>query len=374
MIINNISQELYSSLKREYNYLKINCVDSVLFLTYRCTSKCKTCNIWKRNSSPTEELDWHGWKKILTKLKKYEIKTIELFGGDALLRKDILFKIIEFCSKNNIKTYFPTNSILLTKEVAKGLVESGLETIYFSLDDIEDCNDKIRGVDGSFFKVKRGFENVITARGKQKAPRIVVCVTISKMNYNHFTDIVNFLNKYKIDAIYPRVLGEFDQEMVNGSIVDGIEPEPFFASTDDLSHRLTSDQYSFFKKTLLALSQTKDNGTPFIFLRSFYDTDERIITGGIGAIRRCLLCPTVLTLNPDGEVLPCMFYKNYSLGNLISSDLEDIWGSDKHKKFIYLQKKKMIKLCSNCTVRIYYPSFIETALYFRRKIFEKVTA
>jgi len=186
--------EILQTLKREYYGQKVRAMDAMVYLTNRCTSRCKTCNIWKRNAEDnSRELGWNEWAVILNKLKAYGIKTLEIFGGDALLRKDIIYNVIRFCDKNGIETFFPTNSILLDRETAKGLVDAGLGTVYISIDDVGLKNDAIRGKDGSFNMVKSALENICRERGSGKRPHIVICTTISSLNFTHFQEIVNFL-------------------------------------------------------------------------------------------------------------------------------------------------------------------------------------
>ena len=89
--------------------------DAIIFLTYRCTSRCTACNIWKRPVNIEEELTWEQWEPILENLANNNIKNIEMFGGDALLRKELLLKMIQFCTDHGIGTFMPTNSSSLTK-------------------------------------------------------------------------------------------------------------------------------------------------------------------------------------------------------------------------------------------------------------------
>ncbi|MCK4818166.1 radical SAM protein, partial [bacterium] len=149
--IKSVSLDIWQTAYREVMSHRVQGIDALIFLTYRCTSRCKTCNMWKRKTANIKaELGWKQWKNILVDMKNYGVKSIEIFGGDALLRKDIIFEIIKFCTAHGIDTYFPTNSILMDEETAKKLVDAGLGTIYFSLDDIYKESDRIRGVNDSF--------------------------------------------------------------------------------------------------------------------------------------------------------------------------------------------------------------------------------
>jgi len=363
---------LLDEIKREINSYKVRAKNSIVFLTYRCTSKCKACNIWKRNAEIKSELDWAGWRKVFQRMKDYGIETVELFGGDALLRKDIMFKIIEFCTDQKIETFFPTNSILLDKETARNLVASGLGTIYFSLDEIDSASDRIRGVKGTFDKVKKALENLIEARNNADNPRIIVCSTVSNMNYDRFMGVVDFLREYPIDGIYPRVVVEVDKKHIAESEVNGVLPDPFFVTSDGKSHLLTESQTKHFREIIDRLKLDKGGKRPFVNYQGVdLAPDSAFISGSYG-FRRCQVCSTVLALSPNGDITPCIFYPSYVLGNLHKEEgLNRIWGSRFHRDFISHQRKGHIKICAHCNLPSTYSTFSEKVEYVISRFKEK---
>jgi len=373
-LVKNIFSDLRSDLRREVCSYKVRGIDSIVFLTYRCTSKCKTCNIWRRNSDERSEMDWEGWKRVFERLRDYGIKTVELFGGDALLRKDVIFKIIRFCADNKIDTYFPTNSILLDKETAEELVDAGLGTIYISLDDIGTDSDKIRGKDGSFNLVKSAIENIIRARNGYEHPKIIVCSTISNFNFKHFGNIVNFLKDYPISSIYPRCLGEFPSKSIELSDVEGVLPEPFFVSSEGKSHLLRADEVRQFREIVKRVKAAgRKENYPYVNFRNVDIVPDTAFTSGKFGIKRCQICTTLITVNPDGDVIPCLFYPGYVLGNIRKRSVGEVWGNERHRIFIRHQRKEDIRICDNCLSRTYYPNFAESLGYYIKRFYEQIS-
>jgi len=321
--------------------------------------------MWKRTIGRDMELEWEQWRKILTNLKSYGIESVEVFGGDALLRKDVIFNMISFCSHHCIETFFPTNSILIDKETAKNLVEAGLDNIYFSLDDVGEDPNHIRGIDDSFGKVKNAIETVIAARGNQKTPAIISITTISNLNYDRYELVVEFLKDYPINAMYPRMLGEFSNKNIESSVVDNIAPEPYFAASDSISHMLTKEQYNQFREIVCKLKQRKD--IPYNNFRDVDMAPESAFTEGKYGIKKCHVCTTLVTISPLGDVIPCPFFPNYKLGNLCNDEIGSIWGNDRHKTFIRAQRDKKIAICENCNFRSFYPTLPETLTYYARR-------
>jgi len=360
-------EDILNSFKREYYGHRVRAIDAMLYLTNRCTSRCRTCNIWKRNGDAASgELGWAEWSVILKKLKDYGIKTLEIFGGDALLRKDIIFKAIRYCRDNGIETYFPTNSILLDAETARNLVEAGLGTIYISLDDVGTRNDAIRGQDGTFDRVKGAIENICRER-KGERPHIIICTTISNLNFAHFKDIVEFLKDYPVNAVYPRVVAEFSPENIARSAVGGVLPEPYFTTSDGESHLLSPEQTREFRETVKEMKAEKNGPGVYVNYWAVDMAKDEAFTRGVHEFKRCLICSTFITVDPFGNVVPCPMYNRYAIGNLLKDDLESVWGNMKHRAFIREQKKKTTKVCENCIMRVYYPTLGETCSYYLKK-------
>ena len=111
--------------QREVDYYRSSPNDVMLFLTYRCSSKCKTCNIWKRSGNINEELTLDEYKRFIDEICDYggNYNNVEMFGGDALLRKDVLIPLIKYIKEKGIqRCSLPTNGNLLDEEIAHGLV------------------------------------------------------------------------------------------------------------------------------------------------------------------------------------------------------------------------------------------------------------
>ncbi len=369
--------EFSGSITREISAGRYRAIDSMIYLTYRCTSRCKTCNIWKRNAEGSQdtELGWDQWRVILGRLSSYGIKSLEIFGGDALLRKDIIYDVIAFCRDKGMETFFPTNSLLLDREAARRLVASGLGTIYFSLDDVDVENDRIRGQKGAFELVARAMENLCRERGRGAGPKIIVCTTISNMNYDHFERVADFLRDFPVDALYPRVVCEFSRKNIEESEVEGIRPEPYFVTTEDTSHLLTREQVLVFKESLQR-ARLKGRGGKSLYInsRAVEAAGDDAFIRGRHPEKKCLVCSTFVTIDPLGNVTPCPMFNRYSIGNLLESSLCEIWGNAAHRKFVSAQREGAVRICSNCVMRGYYPTLSETCAHYLRKTMARVAS
>jgi radical SAM protein with 4Fe4S-binding SPASM domain len=225
----------------------------------------------------------------------------------------------------------------------------------------------MRGRNETFSAVKNALEHISRAR-KNGKPRIIVCTTISNINYNHLENMVKFLKGYPIDAIYPRILVEFSEENINNSMINGISPEPYFTSTDGRSHLLNKEEVGVLRGTVKGIKNFKEQSGIFINFRSIDMAGDETFTRGIRSIRKCNVCTTLCTIDPYGNIAPCPMYDKYHLGNLLVNKMEDVWGNEKHLDFVETQRRKRIAICSNCSLNEYYPSFSDTLSYYSKKI------
>jgi MoaA/NifB/PqqE/SkfB family radical SAM enzyme len=105
--------------------------------TNLCNLRCTSCpNIIKK---PKELgfMEIEEFKRIVDQVAKFEYRArVTLYlGGEPLLHKKII-EMIGYAAQHNISTDFNTNGALLTEELAENLLNSEIETISFSFDDM----------------------------------------------------------------------------------------------------------------------------------------------------------------------------------------------------------------------------------------------
>ncbi len=368
-------RSIKNAVKNSYRSRTYTPTDAIIFLTYRCTSQCKACNIWKREVNIEDELTWEQWEPILKNLAESNIRSIELFGGDALLRKDLLVNMIRFCNDHDIYTFFPTNSSSLTEKTIENLVDAGLGTIYFSLDEAPDSDESIRGVKRHFERVEKSVKLLKQARGDGKKPRIVCITTVSSMNYRRLEELTEIAYRLGADEHEIHGISEFTTKAVESSAVDGILPDPYFMPTDGKSHSFTEEEARELIVVLQRIRKQKDKYQPMsIYMANMEGRKVKDFTELTYPHQTCLFATTQVVISPYGDVQPCLYYKDYQLGTLKSHDLSDIWGNEKHKLFCEQQRKHQIPLCDHCGNKLYHKPFIPAMKDISRDVFRKLTS
>jgi len=349
-VLHKAAKTLGHLVRREIDYHTVRPTHLLLFLTYRCTSRCKTCTMWQRRSD-RPEMTLQEWKGFIDMVAGYGIKNVEMFGGDALLRKDVLIPLTAYIRAKGIpEVDLVTNANLMDQETAFRLADAGLSTFFVSLDGVEETQDAVRGNDGSFKKVKDTIACIKAAR-KNGTPRIALNCTVSALNVDGFEKVLGFAREQKVDAVAFEYAGEFPEKALNRSAINGILPQPYFVSQGN-SILVNREQAISLKKKIRAIKDSKGSGSCAIITKNIDVLKLENLTRGEFPNKKCYICRYLVTVDPFGNVLPCAFFNDYHLGNVRTESFERIWRNARHRDFIAAVGRKKVALCSHCVVGV----------------------
>jgi MoaA/NifB/PqqE/SkfB family radical SAM enzyme len=167
-----------------------------LSLTYRCNSRCATCNVWRREA---EELTVEEWDRVLRSLGRAPY-WVTVSGGEPLLREESVEIIRRACAHCQPAILnIPTNG-LLPERIARaiGKVTAACRrtqvVVNLSLDGWGEEHDRIRGVPGNF---ERALETYRRLRALE-APNLTLGVHT----------VVSRFNAQRVPDLYARVQAE----------------------------------------------------------------------------------------------------------------------------------------------------------------------
>ena len=308
-------------------------------VTYRCNSRCKTCNIWKKKS--IDELSKEEIEHFFR--NSNEFSWIDLTGGEPSLRKDFvdICRAIHHHCKQLVLLHFPTNGYLTdkivndVKEIRK-LGSSYRIVITVSTDGDEELNDEIRGIKGAW---RRQIETFIRLR-EIKNVETVIGMTLSQFNFDKFESTFR-----SIKEVLPWITeNDFHLSLMNYSDI-------FYDNMDQKEY--TRDPIKK-KKVLGGMMQSAERykrmigvpKNPRAFLEhTFLKRSKSYLTTGKTPLP-CHALRSSCFIDPTGEVFPCITF-NHPLGNLrnYNYDLGRIWNLEASK---LLQKKIYDYKCPQC--------------------------
>lgn len=118
-------------------------------LTYDCMCRCVHCYA-AGYSLKAPLLTTAEWKGLLDQLAAWGVVKATFFGGEPLLRGDVL-ELIAYATSKGLRTSLDTNGLLLDEKTVLALKKAGLGHVNVSIDSVTAAtHDALRGKPGLF--------------------------------------------------------------------------------------------------------------------------------------------------------------------------------------------------------------------------------
>lgn len=297
----------------------------VLYLTENCNLRCKYC--YEKNKT-SNEINFETIKSIIDYEINQNNKTslINFYGGEPLLKKDLIYKTIDYIKSKRCKTKFnfgiTTNGILLDDEFIKYMKKNKFIHLAYSIDGNKDVQNKNRVlIDGkdTFDIVKKNARQAL-----KSLKNVVAMVTVTKNTLQDLSDSVEYL----INLGFKTINLQFDYTADwNDEDLDKIENE----------YRKVSDIYykNIIKKNPISIL-IFDNK-----IRTYIDNSYE-------CNKECSLGMETLYVATDGNLYPCVHFVGNS--KFIIGTSKD--GVDIKKQNLLIQSAfKENSTCMQCAIR-----------------------
>lgn len=182
----------------------------VVSISFRCNSKCRTCDVWRK---PNDDLSLDEWTRVFKNIGRGPIY-FTFTGGEPFLRKDLPEMVLaayEHCRPEYIT--IPTNGILTQRiidgvtRICAGAPRSRIG-INLSLDGIGAEHDDIRLVPGNWDKSMQTWNALKALQEKHSNLVLSIHTVISKLNIARFRDIYTDLQPLAPDSYITEVAEE----------------------------------------------------------------------------------------------------------------------------------------------------------------------
>jgi MoaA/NifB/PqqE/SkfB family radical SAM enzyme len=210
----------------------------VVSVSYRCNSKCKTCDVWRK---PNDDMSAEEWRQIFAKLGHAPFY-LTFTGGEPFLRTDLHEMVIagaELCRPGVIT--IPTNGLLTRRildhveRICAAAPHSQIG-INLSLDGIEGEHDEIRQVPGNWARAMETWQGLKELQPRYQNLVLSVHTVVSKFNTSRMRDIVEGLEVLEPDSYITEVAEErVELDTVGWDITP--TPDEYAPIADYLSER-----------------------------------------------------------------------------------------------------------------------------------------
>ncbi len=292
-------------------------VNITVSVSYRCNSRCKTCNVWLL---PNDDLTVEEWDRSFQSLGRAPY-WFTFSGGEPTLRKDLpemVASAYRHCRPGIIN--IPTNGI--QDKIIPGRVEQILAScpeseviINLSLDGVGENHDRVRGVKGNF----------------ERAMRTYAGLKDLKSRYPNFTlGVHSVLSNFTIDW-FPELCEFVQTEMQPDQYITEIAEERVELDTVGLGITPSVEKYSVAIDTLVA--SLKDHEVKGIsrvtqaFRKQYYEIVKRTLREHRQIIP-CAAGVASAQIAPNGDVWTCCI-RAESMGNLREHnyDFSKVWNT-----------------------------------------------
>jgi MoaA/NifB/PqqE/SkfB family radical SAM enzyme len=286
-------------------------------VSYRCNSRCKTCNVWQR---PNDDFTLEEYDKTFASIGR-DAYWFTFSGGEPTLRKDLPEMVglaYRHCRPGIIN--IPTNGI--QDKIIPGRVEQVLQAaptseviINLSLDGIGEKHDMVRGVKGNFERAMRTYAGLKVLKDRYKNFTLGVHTVISNFNVNEFERIYGFVrDELKPDSF----ISEIAEERVELDTVGmGITPpiQKYQPVIERLQEGIRKAEFGGVSRVTQA------------FRDRYYDIVKRTLVEKRQVIP-CLAGVASAQIAPNGDVWTCCI-RAESVGNLreYNYDFKDAWNT-----------------------------------------------
>jgi len=321
-------------------------------VTYKCSSRCKMCNVWKRYIEKPhmakEELEIEEIHRIFKGFGK--LLWVSLTGGEPFLRDDLV-DIVQFVRDHcqikilNITTNGFNSKLIENRVRDIAEVKVPLTFINVSLDGPRDIHENVRGIKGIYDKTIKTLERLRTLCSIYGNLLIGLEYTITPFNAGCLKLLVQELKEANLSWLVENLTVTMYHQ---GNLYNNLDL--------NLKQQLNNDAFKCksLKDINDVLNVIHTKSPSALVMRTYLKYARKYILDG----RAPLLCVALrnsLFLDPYGNVYPCIILE-HKIGNLrnYQYDMHKLLKSENAIKV-----KREVEICKKCwTPCEAYPSIL----------------
>lgn len=295
---------------------------SEIAVTYRCNLQCRFCYAacgCQKKTAPGEMPAREVLRVLKIIRQEAKVPSVSFTGGEPLLRDD-LEELVAGARAAGLRVNLISNGTLLAERGrAKALAGAGLTSAQLSLEGPDAAvHDALTAVPGAFAKTLRGI-----AALQEAGVHVHTNTTVCTVNAGHLPALV-------------RRVAELGLKRMSMNLVI-----PAGSATD----RELLVPYSRIGAVLEpARAEARRLGVEFMWYSPTPMCILNPLAEGLGN-KSCAACDGLLSVAPNGDVLPCSSYPQ-PVGNLLRQPFAEVWNSARAR---YFRRKEYAPAeCAGC--------------------------
>jgi radical SAM protein with 4Fe4S-binding SPASM domain len=293
---------------------------SEIALTYRCQNRCTFCYASAPDrGTEVPEMTTAEVKRVLDAIvEDARVPTVSFTGGEPTLRPDLPTLLIHAKSRK-LRTNLITNGIRCgANGYVDKLADAGLDSAQVSLEAADPgIHDTIVGHPGAWRRTVQGIHNL-----KAAGIHVHTNTTINSLNRDHLPNLIEFL-------------AEMEQPYLSMNMV---------IRTGDAVGSMEIGYEEIGDLVLPLKEQANEHGMKFVWYSPVPLCLFNPVAHGLGS-QSCSAADGLLSIAPDGDVLPCSSFAQ-GVGNLLHESFDVVWNRRTAK---YWRRKEFLPPgCRDC--------------------------
>ncbi len=322
-------------------------------MTNRCNLRCLHCYINAEDRKYQDELTTAEAEVFIRDLAEMKVPVLLFSGGEPLLRQDI-FDLGTLAKESGLRPVISTNGTLIDEQMAERIDLAGFKYVGISIDGSPETHDHFRNHQGAFDMALRGIRACID-RGLKTGIRF----TVNKYNQKDLPFIFDMIEKEGIPrfCMYHLVYAGRGAEIADMDISHSEK----IATLDYVSQKTMELAAKGVETEIL----TTDNHADGIYLlQQIKEREPERASEVIQLLEMhggCSAGTKFANVDPRGNVHPCQFWQDYTVGNIREKPFSQIWTSD-DELMVKLREKHLHvtgkcgechhkHLCGGCRIR-----------------------
>jgi radical SAM protein with 4Fe4S-binding SPASM domain len=170
-------------------------------VTKGCNLRCIHCRATATELSSPTDLATRNALDIIDQIAAAAHPILVLSGGEPLYRCDI-FQLARHATDKGLRVALATNGTLVTKDVARMILDAGVRRVSISLDGADAItHDRFRGIPGAFDAAVHGLRNL-----KALGMSVQINMTIARHNAHQLPDVLQRARNLGADALHTFLL------------------------------------------------------------------------------------------------------------------------------------------------------------------------
>jgi len=315
-------------------------------ITQACNLTCAHCYAAER--SDRAELSTEEGCTLLSELAELGVPVALLSGGEPLMRKDV-FDLIAWARGVGLRVSLSTNGTLIDGDVARRLAEFGVAYVGISLDGLEETHDRFRGLTGAFRQSLAGLRAC-----REAGLRTGIRFTVTRDNVADLAGLLELVEEERIPrfCLY---------HLVYAGRGKGLQERDL---SGDQRRRmvqlLTEKALDWCSRGVETEILTTDSHADGVLILKYVEEHQPDRVNEVRELLRmaggCSAARKFVQIDPWGDVHPCQFWPQVTLGNVRERPFPEIWRdvSDPTVAKLRLMPQPLTgQRCSHCAYKEY---------------------